>query len=229
MGGIRYWKDGRDMPDVLLALFDYPEGFNLHLRVNFVQGAPESEGLVLVGSEGVLRIGGHNVSLTRAAKPSSPPYEIGSFSLATQQEFLADYRKQYPASLVESTTLVAEETYETPEDYSDSQAHMQNFCDSVRSRKPVVEDPTFGFRAAGAALLSNVSYRGRPHGEMGSAANEDHVKELENARPRVFCAAAGIFLQRLRLPLTSVFPSRFSLCVSCARTVRVTAIPPRPF
>src|ERR1019366_2157044 len=34
MGGIRYWKDGRDMPDVLLALFDYPEGFNLHLRVN---------------------------------------------------------------------------------------------------------------------------------------------------------------------------------------------------
>jgi hypothetical protein len=28
----------------------------------------------------------------------------------------------------------------------------------VRSRKPVVEDPVFGFRAAGAALLANVSY-----------------------------------------------------------------------
>jgi hypothetical protein len=35
---------------------------------------------------------------------------------------------------------------------------MQNFCNSVRYRKPVIEDPTFGFRAAGAALLSNVSY-----------------------------------------------------------------------
>jgi hypothetical protein len=28
----------------------------------------------------------------------------------------------------------------------------------VKSRQPVVEDPVFGFRAAGAALLSNVSY-----------------------------------------------------------------------
>jgi hypothetical protein len=27
----------------------------------------------------------------------------------------------------------------------------------VRSRKPVVEDAVFGFRAAGAALLSNLS------------------------------------------------------------------------
>jgi hypothetical protein len=28
----------------------------------------------------------------------------------------------------------------------------------VRSRKPVIEDAAFGFRAAGPALLSNVSY-----------------------------------------------------------------------
>ena len=50
------------------------------------------------------------------------------------------------------------ETYSTDDDYSDSYDHMKNFCDSVRTRKPVVEDPTFGFRAAGAALLSNISY-----------------------------------------------------------------------
>ena len=29
---------------------------------------------------------------------------------------------------------------------------------SVRTRQPVVEDAVFGFRAAGAALLSNISY-----------------------------------------------------------------------
>src|SRR5579863_3890735 len=50
-GGIRYWNDGRDEPDVLLGLFDYPEGFNLHLRVNFVNGGEESEGLIFTGSE----------------------------------------------------------------------------------------------------------------------------------------------------------------------------------
>ncbi|HEX2918841.1 MAG TPA: Gfo/Idh/MocA family oxidoreductase, partial [Edaphobacter sp.] len=48
-GGIRFWKDGRDAPDVLLALFDYPQGFNLSLRVNFVNGGLESEGFLFTG------------------------------------------------------------------------------------------------------------------------------------------------------------------------------------
>jgi len=38
-GGLRFWKDGRDADDVLLGLFDYREGFNLALRVNFVESA----------------------------------------------------------------------------------------------------------------------------------------------------------------------------------------------
>src|ERR1044072_790865 len=43
-GGLRYWNDGRDVPDVLLGLCDYAEtanrpGFNVSLRVNFVDGA----------------------------------------------------------------------------------------------------------------------------------------------------------------------------------------------
>jgi hypothetical protein len=36
-------------------------------------------------------------------------------------------------------------------------AHHQNFYNAIRSRKPVVEDPTFGLRAAGPALMSNIS------------------------------------------------------------------------
>jgi hypothetical protein len=34
---------------------------------------------------------------------------------------------------------------------------MNNFITAVRTRQPVVEDAVFGFRAAGAALLSNLS------------------------------------------------------------------------
>src|SRR5260370_41097997 len=36
-GGLRFWKDGRDAPDVMLGLFDYKEGVNLSLSVNFVK------------------------------------------------------------------------------------------------------------------------------------------------------------------------------------------------
>src|SRR5207244_13273709 len=63
-GGLRFWKDGRDVPDVLLGLFDYPQGFNLALRVDFVGGGPESEGFVFTGSERPLQIG-DGVAVTR--------------------------------------------------------------------------------------------------------------------------------------------------------------------
>jgi hypothetical protein len=50
------------------------------------------------------------------------------------------------------------EKFDVPEGYSDSYDHLKNFFAAVRSRQPVVEDAVFGFRAAGAALLSNLSY-----------------------------------------------------------------------
>src|SRR5438128_4055436 len=36
-GGLRYWNDGRDVPDVMVASMDYPD-FTLVLRVNFKSG-----------------------------------------------------------------------------------------------------------------------------------------------------------------------------------------------
>ena len=50
------------------------------------------------------------------------------------------------------------ERYVAPSGYSDSFDHFKNFFGAVRSRQPVIEDPVFGYRAAGAALLANVSY-----------------------------------------------------------------------
>src|SRR3984885_13666919 len=64
-GGLRFWKDGRDVPDVMLGLFDYPEGFNLNLRVNFVDGGTEGEGFTFSGSEGTTEIAGNPAGLRR--------------------------------------------------------------------------------------------------------------------------------------------------------------------
>ncbi len=36
--------------------------------------------------------------------------------------------------------------------------HHQNFYAAVRAGQPSIEDAVFGFRAAGPALLTNVSY-----------------------------------------------------------------------
>jgi len=156
-GAIRFWKDGRDADDVMLGLFDYREGFNLSLRVNFVDGGEESEGLIFTGSEGTMEIGGGFVSITRVPREKEPGYMIESFTEATQKLILEDYRKQYPIPHPTGEPPVGYEKYVAPDGYSDSYDHFRNFFEAVRSRKPVVEDAVFGYRAAGAALLSNLS------------------------------------------------------------------------
>jgi predicted dehydrogenase len=156
-GGLRFWKDGRDVPDVMLGLFDYPEGFNLSLRVNFVDGGEESEGLIFTGSEGTMEIGWSAVTISRAPREKEPGYTIDTFTEATQKQILKEYREKYPQANPEGAPPLEYEKYVAPHGYSDSYDHFKNFFASVRSRQPVVEDPVFGFRAAGAALLSNLS------------------------------------------------------------------------
>ena len=156
-GGLRFWKDGRNADDVLLALFDYPEGFNLSLHVNFVDGGQESEGFLFTGSEGLMEIAGNNVTVTRTPLEREPGYTVGTFTNAMQKEYIEQYRKKYPVQHPVGLPPREIETFAAPSGYSDSYDHFHNFFESVRSRKPVVEDATFGFRAAGAALLANLS------------------------------------------------------------------------
>ena len=156
-GGLRYWKDGRDVQDVMLGLFDYPQGFNLSLRVNFVDGGEESEGLIFTGDEGTMEIGGHGVSVSRVPREKEPGLTIDTFPEAMQERIEADYDKKYPRTHPEGPPPIGSERFAAPEGYSDSYDHFKNFFSSVRSRKPVVEDAVFGYRAAGAALLSNLS------------------------------------------------------------------------
>ncbi|HUS06598.1 MAG TPA: Gfo/Idh/MocA family oxidoreductase [Bryobacteraceae bacterium] len=163
-GGLRFWKDGRDVPDVLLGLYDYPAtnehpAFNLALRVNFVNGSGETSGFRFVGSDGILTIG-NGVTLVRQPREAEPGYTIDTFSKAQQQDYLKQYREKYPQQRATADAIrpQAEEHYLPPKNYSDHLDHHRNFISAVRSRKPVVEDPVFGLRAAGPALLSNISY-----------------------------------------------------------------------
>jgi predicted dehydrogenase len=158
-GGLRYWKDGRDAKDVLLALFDYPEGFNLSLRVNFVDGGEESEGFLFTGSEGQMEIVGrtNTVTVTRAPVAKEPGYTVATFADAMQKQFINEYRSKYPIQHPSGPPSEDVQSFVAPPGYSDSYDHFTNFFNAVRSRQPVVEDATFGFRAAGAALLSNLS------------------------------------------------------------------------
>src|SRR5271166_5806294 len=95
-GGLRFWKDGRDVPDVMLGLFDYREGFNLSLHVNFVDGGEESEGLIFTGSEGTMEIAGNSVIVSRTPREKAPGLMIGTFTNAMQKKISEEYAEKYP-------------------------------------------------------------------------------------------------------------------------------------
>jgi len=163
-GGLRFWRDGRDVPDVMLGLYDYPKtdrhpAFTLALRVNFVSGEGESSGFRFVGSEGIMTIG-RGVTLSKVPRETEPGFTIDTFSKAEQERFLKAYREQYPLQRPNADAMQpqTEERFLAPRGYSDHEDHHRNFFAAVRSRQPVVEDAAFGFRAAGPAVLSNVSY-----------------------------------------------------------------------
>jgi predicted dehydrogenase len=162
-GGLRFWKDGRDVPDVMMALYDYEKGFNLAVRTNFVDGGAESIGFVFTGSEGQMAISGESVTLTRVPREAEPGYRVDLFSEPIQKRMLEIYHEKYPVTHPSGPTFAGEEKYVAPHGYSEHYDHLKNWIEAIRTRQPVVEDPVFGFRAAGAALLSNLSFdTGKP-------------------------------------------------------------------
>jgi hypothetical protein len=148
----------------MVGLYDYEKtenhpAFNLALRVNFVCGGGETGGFKFTGSEGVMLVD-RGVTLTKPPKESEPGMTPNGFSRATSKKIVAEYRKKYPEKVLNADNLESsqDEQFLPPHGYSDDFEHHTNFFNSVRSRKPVVEDATFGLRAAGPALLANMSY-----------------------------------------------------------------------
>ena len=165
-GGLRYWEDGRDVPDVFIASCDYGEqaghpAFNMQLRVNFVDGGGGGSRTRFVGTEGSLEIDGRSITLRRKRLPDAPGYggwdAYETFSEQGQKEFAAWYKAEYPPAVPE-VVEPAEFTYRTPEGYSAHAHHFANWFKAIREGGEVVEDGAFGFRAAAPSLLANQSY-----------------------------------------------------------------------
>jgi len=108
-------------------------------------------------------IGGDGVTITRVPREQEPGVRVQPFAEAIQKRMLEIYHEKYPVTHPTGAALLGEEKYVAPRGYSDHYDHIKNWIDAIRTRQPVVEDPVFGFRAAGTALLSNVSYEsGKP-------------------------------------------------------------------
>lgn len=167
-GGTYFWKDGRDVPDLMMGMYDYPAtaahpAFQINLRVNFEAGdsGADGSGFRFVGTEGILNLSvGNSVVISKHPRSINPGTTAGTFSKAMADKILDENRRKYPEAdrTMDSIRPLTQETFALPSGYSEQVAHHENFYNAIRTRKPVVEDPVFGLRAAGPALLSNISY-----------------------------------------------------------------------
>jgi len=155
MGGLRYWKDGREVPDVLLGTFDYPEspehpGFNLSLRCNFVDGTSGTTYLRIVGTKGSMDVKWEEVVVTlNNNAESDDPF------MKEQAKLRAESGQEERARILppRETSYAAERSWKGAH-YD----HFGNWFNAIRTGGTVAEDPIFGLRAAAPALLCNDSY-----------------------------------------------------------------------
>ncbi len=172
-GGLRYWKDGRDVYDVIAGICNYPEtdthpGFTLTLSTNWVSGGGGGGYFRYIGSEGELAREGNGLTLRQVGvvdkHEHSPDTVIGGYnsvrtwSEASQKVFIDWFMAQRKGPEV-APPMKGETRYEAPDGYDSRFDHLANFFDSIRNGTPVFEDATYGHRAAAPANLCNDSYR----------------------------------------------------------------------
>lgn len=156
-GGLYRWKDGRDAPDVMTTVYDYP-GFSLTLRVTLTTDT--GEGFHFMGSHGIMTVDG----VENPSGFSFSPQDGVDHSPCTpgwphkmEAEYDAKWRAEH-TSQPGTEKLTSTLSYVVPPHYDSTREHLWNFFQSVKSRQPSIEGPEFANACAIACHMSNYSY-----------------------------------------------------------------------
>jgi predicted dehydrogenase len=154
MGGIFRFKDGRNMPDVHVTLFEYGT-LPVYMRLNLGTESPES--VRFYGSHGILEVTEFAISLSpQPGVDTSPSYYSSGFPRAMREEYIKEWHAKNDPPLGEEP--LADSTLWRGPDYDDVKPHLWRFFQAVKSRKPLPEDAVFGNHAALACHMANQAY-----------------------------------------------------------------------
>jgi predicted dehydrogenase len=154
MGGIRRFKDGRNMPDVHMSLFEYGD-VPVYIRLNLASETPEV--LRFLGSKGILELTEGSLTFTsQAGVDTAPSYYTASFPQAMRKEYIDKWHSEHDPRPGEEP-LHDGVSYRA-DSYDDTRPHLWKFFQAVKTRQPVVQDAVFGHHAAIACHMANESY-----------------------------------------------------------------------
>jgi len=154
MGGIRRFKDGRNMPDVHMSLFEYGD-VPVYIRLNLGSETPEV--LRFLGSKGILELTEGSVTFTgQAGVDTAPSYYASSFPQAMRNEYVAKWHAENDPRPGEE--LLRDAVSYRGDSYDDTRPHLWKFFQAVKTRQAVVQDAVFGHHAAIACHMANESH-----------------------------------------------------------------------
>jgi predicted dehydrogenase len=156
-GGLFHFKDGREFPDLIETVYDYPN-FRVSLRCNLNNEGGEF--IAFYGTKGTLLIKDATLSFKpQDTRPAPEGYSVFGWPKEMREQYLKQWKEEHPLPAALASKVDEEgETYANPPGYSDTVDHQANFFSAVRSRKPVTENEIFGNHAAIGCHLSNFAY-----------------------------------------------------------------------
>ena len=161
MGELYRWKDGRDVPDTLNAILEYPEGFVVNLSSTFNNQSSSEGSFQFLGTEGSLTIGDELTFRAENAVEDNR-WIVDSWPSQLEEAYYRDPKvrqAEVPASWPQKTVAATEQYRQ--EGIDTTVPHMANWLASIRTRRPYWEDATAGHRAAACAHMINRSARER--------------------------------------------------------------------
>ncbi len=152
-GSLTHFKDGRDYPDLLATLYDYP-GVTVSLHCN--QNNSAGDLTVFYGREATLMINGNTVTVTpQDTRPQPEGYSLNGWTAESKKQYLDEWHTAHPDQGAAPGMV---ETYSVPPGYDDTADHLASFFRAVETREHVTEDEVFGHNAAVACHMANHSY-----------------------------------------------------------------------
>jgi hypothetical protein len=156
MGCILVRHDGREVPDTLDALFDYPS-FHVNMSSTMNNSSATQQGIQYLGTEGTLMVTlGTDMTLTNETPRESYQSQIEPWPKKLQDQFWSEGKHRE-----ESNPYVrAEGSMDFKASGPEATVfHLSEFFGSVRSRREPVEDAEMGHRSAAAGHMVNLSAR----------------------------------------------------------------------
>jgi predicted dehydrogenase len=179
--GQRYrWGFGREVPDTVNAILEYPRGFVVNLSATF--NNQSSTALHFLGTEGTLKLEGDGLEfepeeplednrwiISSWPKPFEDAYyrrpevrllEVGPDGLSERKEADKDDDKDKDKiQELEEPLRNPDQPHRFKSDTNATVVHVGNFLNSIHTRQPFWEDATAGHRAAACAHMINLSIK----------------------------------------------------------------------